>query len=277
VADIAVNTIYRVDPSDGSIVSSFDAPGDYCEGLAWDGSYLWASENGGGTASPDYLYKLDPSTGNTLQTTQLNAGSWPHGITWDGEYIWINNFGTHTITKINSETGEVLHSIPTPITPSIGLTWADGKIWTDDFQEQLLYCLNPEDGSVEYTVYVPYDNPRDLAFDGTYIWVLSAADGVICQMDVGIIPSGQDNPIMEQIGFSVFPNPANEILNIKQSNPNITYNIELRNFHGQLVIEEKNIQSSHYAINVYDLKAGVYFYMIREEYELLQQGKIVIK
>jgi hypothetical protein len=61
----------------------------------------------------------------------------------------------------------------------------------------------------------------------------------------------------------VYPNPAKNRLYIKQSNSNYRYNIELRNLYGQLVKEEKNIQSPHYVINVAELKTGVFFYVIK--------------
>jgi hypothetical protein len=79
--------------------------------------------------------------------------------------------------------------------------------------------------------------------------------------------------------FEVFPNPAKDWLYIKPANPNSYYslNIELRNLYGQLVKEETDIQSTHYAMNVADLKAGVYFYVIKEKGEIVQQGKLIIK
>jgi len=79
--------------------------------------------------------------------------------------------------------------------------------------------------------------------------------------------------------FSIFPNPANDQINFNLQNtkPSFLVKIELRNLYGQLVREEKNIQSSHYAMNVADLKAGVYFYVIKEKDIVMQQGKVIIK
>jgi len=75
----------------------------------------------------------------------------------------------------------------------------------------------------------------------------------------------------------IFPNPTKNFLYIKHPNPKITYNIELRNLYGQLVKEEKNIQSPHYTINVSDLKPGVYFYVVKVRGEVVQQGKVIKK
>ncbi|MCD4663878.1 MAG: T9SS type A sorting domain-containing protein [Bacteroidales bacterium] len=79
--------------------------------------------------------------------------------------------------------------------------------------------------------------------------------------------------------FVIYPNPVDEWLNIRQKNLYYAYNynIEIWNQYGQLVREEKNIQSLHYTMNIAELKAGVYFYMIREKGEIIQQGKLIIK
>ena len=84
---------------------------------------------------------------------------------------------------------------------------------------------------------------------------------------------------IEQKYVSVFPNPAEELLYFKLAIQNTIrfFNIELRNLKGQLVKEVKNIQSPHYAMNVGDLKAGVYFYVIKENGEVVQQGKLIKK
>ena len=75
----------------------------------------------------------------------------------------------------------------------------------------------------------------------------------------------------------VYPNPAKEYIQIKFSNYNSVYTIEIKSLHGQLIREEKNIQSSHHTINVVDLKSGVYFYVIKEKGEVVKQGKLIKK
>ena len=79
--------------------------------------------------------------------------------------------------------------------------------------------------------------------------------------------------------FSVYPNPTEKCLYIKQTkyNSNYSYNIKLRNIYGQLVQEEKGIRSSHHTINIAHLKPGVYFYVIKEKGEVVQQGKLIKK
>ena len=77
--------------------------------------------------------------------------------------------------------------------------------------------------------------------------------------------------------FEIFPNPTNKWLKIKSLNPTSSYNFEIRNLMGQLVREENYIQLSQHTMNIADLKSGVYFYRIKENGEILQQGKLIIK
>jgi len=92
-----------------------------------------------------------------------------------------------------------------------------------------------------------------------------------------ILNVGSNENVFVDSEFEIYPNPAVDWLYIKQSNPNYTYNVEVRNLYGQLVKEEMNIQSSHYALNLADLKAGVYFYLIKDENQIIQKGKVIIK
>lgn len=50
------DTIYRLDPTDLSVLDSFPSPGSYPNDLAWDGRYLWVVDNG-----TDQLYKYKVS------------------------------------------------------------------------------------------------------------------------------------------------------------------------------------------------------------------------
>lgn len=77
--------------------------------------------------------------------------------------------------------------------------------------------------------------------------------------------------------FEIFPNPTNKWIQVKSLNPIFQYNIEIRNLMGQIVKEENNIKSQQYTMNIADLEAGVYFYMIKEKGEVVQQGKIIKK
>ncbi|MEZ5195311.1 MAG: T9SS type A sorting domain-containing protein [Bacteroidales bacterium] len=83
----------------------------------------------------------------------------------------------------------------------------------------------------------------------------------------------------ETSNHSVFPNPADEIITIKNLNPieDKSFDIEIRNLQGVLIREEKNIISKEFKMDVSDLPGGLYLYTIKENNSIIQQGKLIIK
>ncbi|HET6278340.1 MAG TPA: hypothetical protein VFG08_06125 [Candidatus Polarisedimenticolia bacterium] len=67
--------IYKIDPSDFSVLDSFPAPGTFSNDLAWDGRFLWVAE-----AQGERLYKLDVGT----PLTPRSQGFWGHQCSDNG-------------------------------------------------------------------------------------------------------------------------------------------------------------------------------------------------
>lgn len=282
-SSISSYMIYQLDPIDGTIINSFSSPGGSNEGLTWNGTYLYACENGGGAANPDYIYKLDPANGSVISSIQPASMSWPHGLAWDGQYLWTNNFNPKTITKINPENAQILHTIPAPGNKSVGLTWDGQYLWTDDFDEDLLYQISPEDGSVIYTVPSPHPNPRDLAWDGEYLWVLGG--NTLYQVDVGNTTSVNDLSYQKSSKISGHPIPFKDIITINYSiNSPSNVNISISDLSGKLLkILENNykkvgdyqIQWDGNAENNISLPNGIYLGSLKSDNNI-QTFKIII-
>jgi len=109
VVDWQSNTINKVLPEDGTIVSSIPGPSTLPTfqsnpsvtnarpfGIAWDGQALWVSEQ-----SDLRIYRINPSDGSILAFFDTQ-GSDPKGLTWDGEYLWHIDQTTQTIYKLDS-------------------------------------------------------------------------------------------------------------------------------------------------------------------------------
>ena len=58
IADYYGNTLYCVDPTTGSVISSNPSEGEDPSGIVWDGQYLWYCDNGDNW-DEDILYKVD--------------------------------------------------------------------------------------------------------------------------------------------------------------------------------------------------------------------------
>ena len=80
-------------------------------------------------------------------------------------------------------------------------------------------------------------------------------------------------------GFEIYPNPANDILNIELGDKyNFGCKISVSNMNGVIVYE--NILSPHlklYSINIKNLSAGMYFIRITDKTELPIMKKFLIR
>jgi hypothetical protein len=183
--DSAISKIYRLDPLDGSIITSFDGPGP-CFGLTWDGNYLWCSE-----ISTFKIHKLDPLDGNII-TSFNSPGAIPMGLTWDGQYLWnveARFFNQTNIYKLNPSDGSIITSFPSPPGSNpTGLAW-DGKyLWNADnrFPDQgIIYELDPTDGRVISHFSSPGEYPYGITWDGQYFWNSDISTSKIYKIDAG--------------------------------------------------------------------------------------------
>ena len=57
LADQLSHKIYKLDPSTGEVLSSFDSPARWPKGLAFDGTHLWVTVSR--PSLPDFIYKIN--------------------------------------------------------------------------------------------------------------------------------------------------------------------------------------------------------------------------
>jgi len=113
-ADANSDKIYLLD-IDGEIISSFDSPGDYPWGLAYDGEYLWNVDQ---TTKKVYKLNLD----GEIMDSFGSPTNKPVDLTYDGEYLWHADLKGNKIYKTDKE-GTVLGFIYTnPRNMATGLT-----------------------------------------------------------------------------------------------------------------------------------------------------------
>ncbi len=122
---LSTNSIYRIDPSTGSITSSYILPAnDFLRGLAADGTYAWYSDNNG-------LNRLDPATSiSTPYPSVTGIGN----LAFDGTNLWARGptvaVGGHSVEVINLS-GQIIDTfIGNGISNPTGVIY-DGKhnVW----------------------------------------------------------------------------------------------------------------------------------------------------
>ena len=174
-SDNKTNTIYQLDPADGTVLSSFPAPpGVFPNDLTWDGENLWVAVNDG-----DTIYEID-TLGNVLSSFP-SPSSGPDGLAWDGLSLWHGDFDSSQIYRLDPETGAVLDSYGA-ISPN-GLTYDGSFVWYVDNEPTGFYAVDPADGTLVLACAAPSGNPRGLTFDGTYLWISESLADEIHQVE----------------------------------------------------------------------------------------------
>lgn len=120
IGDWVQNLIFQVDPADPTVPErSFTYPGiTDCEGLAWDGAYLWAVDSG-----TDKVYQID-IYGN-IQTSWDFTPTDPTGIAYDtaSGHLWITGTNPYYLYEYYTNGTEINSWDPPGIMPE-GVAYA---------------------------------------------------------------------------------------------------------------------------------------------------------
>ena len=159
----------------GRPVRGFPSPGDYPEGLAWDGHYLWSNNFSNST-----LYKVDPATGATVGSyTDPQLPRFPEGLAWDGTHLWTCDHESGRIMKVAvTPTGVSVvatYDKPPEAGNPVGLEWDGSNLWLACFGAHVgetseLWKLDPKTLQSVGFLRLPVYWVEDLAWDGLRLW-----------------------------------------------------------------------------------------------------------
>lgn len=143
------------------------------QGLAFDGTNLWFSDNF------NYkIYEIDLS-GNIQNSFDCPvAGSGPQGLAFDGAFLWHADWFEEKIYKLDTA-GNVQSSFPSPGCSPTGLACDGAYIWNSDLTNKIIYQIDTHTGVILSYFNSPASMPTGLAFDGIYLW--SADDSIMGQ------------------------------------------------------------------------------------------------
>jgi transglutaminase-like putative cysteine protease len=128
------------------------------EGLAWDGSSLWA------TAGKQFL-KVDPSDGTTIASFD-GPGPDTSGIAFDGSYLWLSERQRDRLAVALPD-GTLFGTLPAPGPYPAGIARTGDSLWVLDFQERRLYELDIAPHAHPYYTGAPHR--RTVRFTDTLI------------------------------------------------------------------------------------------------------------
>ncbi len=202
-SSITSDQIWKIDPNDGSVVGSIPVPfipptGSYTvKALTYDGQYLWVFMDLPSAYHPDKFYKVDPVSGNVLQTIDSPENNYIGGMAYVNGYLWYSQYyasqpdGRDILVKMDTS-GVTLDTIVTVGEQPMGVAFNGQYIWCAEdtgfgATRQEIYEYDPNSGT--YTgnfVRNPDNSPRDMTFDGQYFWLIGyhTTNSIIYQFDV---------------------------------------------------------------------------------------------
>jgi hypothetical protein len=157
----------------------------YSQGLAHDGTNFWYLERRGSTHG---LFKIDAS-GNVLDSIKIFGSKYLGGAGWDGTGVWVSCYYPNNeaaLYKVDVSTKTIVDTIPTVGVQPQGITVKGDTLFyvMDGFEgdDEKIYAIDLNTETTLFSFHVPEtpgvrQNPRGLAWDGTYFWLLAEPVG----------------------------------------------------------------------------------------------------
>lgn len=119
-------------------------------------------------------------------------------------------------------------------------------------------------------------------FSGNFVSFGEDINGELYISDLGgtiykIVDTSLNSESFEKNLFTIYPNPANNILFIDKSQGNYPTEIEIYNVNGKLVLHQKTEKVNQNRIDISQLTKGFYFVMIKNDDNENSQYKLVVE
>ncbi len=219
VGDDRDGFIYKVDPTDGSILDVLSTPYDENHisfganhGVTWDGSGFWVA----GDYGKDWLYKVNIN-GTPLDTIPTPTDA-VGGLSWDGTVLAVSSYypnGSAGILKVDPSDGSVLGSIPSQGAQPFGVEYDpnDDTVWNsmddNDGDPENIWNLYWDDGTPISFFASPGPAPKGVALGGGFMWLIAdevgGYDPRIYKIDLGGGGNGDITVIPTEYDFGLIP------------------------------------------------------------------------
>ena len=188
--------IYKLDPTDGTVVAKHTIPGILIDHFTWDGSSLWVNDHHDGSL----IRKIDL---DALEVVENFAIPWDNvmGVAWDGVHLWTTDPSTNQLFQLDPTTGEITDVLDFDFPgyalseQTCGIGWDGVCLWVGDIVSRKYHQVDPATGEVVLTITAPGGEeslPTGFAWDGSYMWVVdeNPSNPTIFQLDVELLKSG---------------------------------------------------------------------------------------
>jgi streptogramin lyase len=164
----ARQNVSRIDPATNTITATITIGSDMNR-LAFDGNYVWATQNAG---NPYYVRRIDPATNTT--TGFYSAGSFPYGINTAAGSVYITQPALGTVLRVDPSTLALQATITTGDVPA-DLVYAFGDVWVS-VQDQAgpsnptVQRISTSTNTVTASIAVPGTTPDIIRANSTDIY-----------------------------------------------------------------------------------------------------------
>ncbi|RKU27117.1 hypothetical protein C6495_16485 [Candidatus Poribacteria bacterium] len=186
--DYTVPKLIRDIPSESSNTS----------GMAYGGGSLWLAANGPGErwrpirdtdAKPGAgeIFKVHPSTGETLARYPVPDGGGTHGVEYDNYdegHLWVQTLKNREIHKVRISDWAVQHTLPLPYDRGHGTVRVEDGLWVTHTSDRVIVKLDLADGTILDEIRVPkaYPEPHGLSIYGDDFLYCDAASGWVAKI-----------------------------------------------------------------------------------------------
>lgn len=236
------------------------------------------------------IYKLAPN-GTLVTWHQAGLLDGPVGMAYDSAgQLYVANFDGNQVLRVLSDTLEYVAKLPDSTTIDyLGfITYARGYLWATGLNSSIIYKIDPEfvdsiwafAGDGPGYVNGPIDSarfnqPNGITFDESeeLMYVSEFGSGRI--RIVAFSDSLLSVKELTNFEVSVYPNPATDVLHIRNSETqNLT--AEVLDMQGR-VVYDLSLTFGENQLNVSELNSGIYFLKLSNQTKQLQVKRIVVE
>jgi len=182
-------TIFEVDKS-GKTIGAFSSPDVTPEGLVWDGSSFWVFTT---NDSVIYEFRIEQGKIETQSSFRLPnqiIGGTSDDFAWDGENLWYSD--QFDVYRFDAVAQVLAFTFSKKVS---GLTWDGQHLWIAHNRLPSQAALSAVD--TEGNILATYDSPvleiESLTWDGSYLWAAGrdslGGEGAIYQLDISGVGS----------------------------------------------------------------------------------------
>ncbi|MYF99479.1 hypothetical protein F4212_10165 [Candidatus Poribacteria bacterium] len=175
-----------------------DIPSDSSNtsGMTYGEDALWLAANGSGDrwravrdtdAKSGEIFKVDPTTGETLGRFPVPEGGGTHGVEYDNfdeGHLWVQTLKNQEIHKVKISDWSIQHTLPLPYGRAHGTVRVEDGLWVTHTSDRVIVKLDLDDGVIidQIEVSEDYPEPHGLSIYGNDFLYCDASSGWIAKI-----------------------------------------------------------------------------------------------